>query len=276
MTKSTNYSKHSSLMTDLSLTPSPDHDSSLHHHDQDTVHHQQSVSRVVEESLSTPDDEGQDDDETSGHYNSPTGDNDDESMTPPFSPVADLNTSTCTTPAPASSTPPVQDNSATDIQHSFHDDILNLPSDLTDNMTRIMTPCSLPPKLINNNSSTGQSSLESPSYCSPSPVYSIPSPGSAFSIVISKRRESETWSISGDWWFSYQENNTKINHVSGYLVLHFLASFNVSFSILWNSWYISNLNHPSNLLNIIESVFIMLTSELCCDTVLVKNIWFTK
>ena len=179
-------------MTDLSLTPSPDHDSSLHHHDQDTVHHQQSVSRVVEESLSTPDDEGQDDDETSGHYNSPTGDNDDESMTPPFSPVADLNTSTCTTPAPASSTPPVQDNSATDIQHSFHDDILNLPSDLTDNMTRIMTPCSLPPKLINNNSSTGQSSLESPSYCSPSPVYSIPSPGSAFSIVISKRRESET------------------------------------------------------------------------------------
>ena len=183
-------------MTDLSLTPSPDHDSTLHHHDhyhdQDTVHHQQSVSRVVEESLSTPDDEGQDDDETSGHYNSPTVDNDDESMTPPFSPVAELNTSTCTTPAPASSTPPVQDNSATDIQHSFHDDILNLPSDLTDNMTRIMTPCSLPPKLINNNSSTGQSSLESPSYCSPSPVYSIPSPGSAFSIVISKRRESET------------------------------------------------------------------------------------
>ena len=53
---------------------------------------------------------------------------------------------------------------------------------------------------INNNSRTVQDviltciseNIASPSYCAPSPVYSIPSPGSAFSIVISKRRDSES------------------------------------------------------------------------------------
>jgi len=49
---------------------------------------------------------------------------------------------------------------------------------------------------INNNSRSVEdvilTCVTSPPYSSPSPVYSIPSPGSAFSIVISKRRDSES------------------------------------------------------------------------------------
>lgn len=44
---------------------------------------------------------------------------------------------------------------------------------------------------INNNLVASSPGLASP-YCSPSPAYSIPSPGSAFSVVISRRRESES------------------------------------------------------------------------------------
>ena len=73
-TKSLQYSKHSSLMTDLSLTPSPDN-SAEEPDSSSSV--QQSVSRVVEESLSTPQDP--EEDVTSAHYNSPAGDQDDES-----------------------------------------------------------------------------------------------------------------------------------------------------------------------------------------------------
>ena len=76
-----------------------------------------------------------------------------------------------------------------------HRDILGLQGPASSSSLSLsldLPTCSSTPKPgINNNLVTSSPGLASP-YCSPSPAYSIPSPGSAFSVVISRRRESES------------------------------------------------------------------------------------
>ena len=216
-TGSQHYSKHSSLLTDLSLSPSPptsEHqevnddnnednilEDNINDDDIDSlaanVSHQESslgssddVKHVDDDILTTPlnDDTSlqglntPEDDPSSPHYNTPEESQEQEQS------------STCPTSAKTiTSTTPVQQH-----QYSFHPDILNLEQNLPPSPL-------LPPKpsTINNNKTPvtpsgslgspgyGPPPYGSPSYCSQSPAYSIPSPGSAFSVVISRRRESE-------------------------------------------------------------------------------------
>ena len=254
---SQHYSKHSSLLTDLSLTPSPptneplpapvsaDTDSSdvSKYHDPgqgegadedsldanlstSTTHRDQSslgstedslnlpepglLSRTVEESLETPQYLQDSELPSLGHQDqfssTPDPDTDPEAeilYSPHFNtpePAQDTAASSATTRTcpPATSASLVQAQDTPDLSlaataSSFHhdpEDILNLSSP-TSTISMSSKPLS-----INNNlaSSAGAPGLvqDSPSYCSASPVYSIPSPGSAFSIVISRRRESES------------------------------------------------------------------------------------
>ena len=209
---SQHYSKHSSLLTDLSLSPSPP--TSEHHEVNDennendnindddidsltaNVSHQESsldssddVKHDNDDILTTPlnDDTSlqglntPEDDPSSPHYNTPEESQELEQS------------STCPTTTTTTSTTPVQHQ-----HYSFHPDILNLEQNLPPSPL-------LPPKpsTINNNKTPvtpsgslgspgyGAPPYGSPSYCSQSPAYSIPSPGSAFSVVISRRRESE-------------------------------------------------------------------------------------
>ena len=144
------YSKHSSLLTDLSLTPSPPE------HQLSTPpllsQPQQSDSRE-ENSTDQPDTRPAED------YKKP--DNTQQSFAPEEQ-------STCL--------------NITEVQEE--------PEEAEETESSPAKSSS-----INNNSRSVQDVILtciSPSYCSPSPVYSIPSPGSAFSIVISRRRDSES------------------------------------------------------------------------------------
>ena len=210
---SQHYSKHSSLLTDLSLTPSPpahlpnpesrdvdtpDHDDNVDtpDHDNDEDHSGNDpddsdgsrstasssdassyiapVSRTVEESLTTPQDIRCEEElpaDLSADLNADLTDDltDDLSSASPHFNTPELATdlsilSTCTETRHASS------------HTSSHTSAPGASS--------TPKPCSI------NNNLVG-ASTPSP-YCSPSPVYSIPSPGSAFSVVISRRRESES------------------------------------------------------------------------------------
>jgi len=232
-TSSQHYSKHSSLLTDLSLTPSPptntlpqeentqppiDDDDEIDDDDNDdddedsldanvssSTHDQSSLdsteelfhlpepgvlSRTMGESLSTPQ-ELPDPPSTHHQFSTPEPDPE-EAISPHFN-----------TPEPAIEEAPNISSTcvnltSTPVQTSnFHDDILRLCPDLSPAPSDTLHQSEisiLPPKSysINNNLGPSPGTPVSPSYCGQSPVYSIPSPGSAFSIVINRRRESES------------------------------------------------------------------------------------
>ena len=209
--QSVHYSKHSSLHTDLSLTPSPQQHPNINNQpDPEDVPESEEddlppstgfLSKTVEESLSTPQNIQEaesssqlsttedDSDASSPHFNTPEPAEDEVSTI----------SSTCITIHHSTPTT-VQDTDLTPhTDTSFHDDILNLSANINTSdlhTSPYIAPCSKPCTINNNlgpGSRTPCSSVhDSPSYCSPSPVYSIPSPGSAFSIVINRRRESES------------------------------------------------------------------------------------
>ena len=192
-------------MTDLSLTPSPpadqppsspksenqprDVDTPDNDNDDDSDDgskstsssssgssscHNQSPSRTVEDSLTTPQDIRCSEELT-----------DDLSQSPPASPHF-------TTPDFASEAEAVVDPGL-NISSFQHRDILGLqgPSSTSLSLSLDLPSSSSTPKPCSINNNLLGSPLASP-YCSPSPAYSIPSPGSAFSVVISRRRESES------------------------------------------------------------------------------------
>jgi len=139
-----NYSKHSSLLTDLSLTPSPRLSTPVN---TDKLTQPQPPPEPEPEPEPEPDTQ---------QPSNPSGSSEDPSSTCPRHQISQVDEAPDGTGAKASS---INNNSRT-----VQDVILTC---ISENIT-------------------------SPSYCAPSPVYSIPSPGSAFSIVISKRRDSES------------------------------------------------------------------------------------
>ena len=146
------YSKHSSLLTDLSLTPSP-----------------------PQPQLSTPPSTSQQEEE-------PPGSEPRDRVTPD-SPAADYNKPEDTQQSIA------QEEQSTCLK------LTQVQQQAEEEEAEETDSSSAKASTINNNSRSVQDVIltcVSPSYCSPSPVYSIPSPGSAFSIVISRRRDSES------------------------------------------------------------------------------------
>ena len=164
MKEKSQYSQHSSLLTDLSLTPSPKECS------------------VPQDSLSTPTnlsepdqvEPGLESDSLDGFTEQP------ETQQPavykkpdnPQNSIPSEERSTCL------NTTEVQEESADDQSSQAKASSINNNSS---SVQDVILSC------ISENIS-----VTSPEYCSPSPVFSIPSPGSAFSIVISKRRDSES------------------------------------------------------------------------------------
>lgn len=207
---SEHYSKHSSLHTDLSLTPSPqqhpnidnqpDPEDVLESGVDDPPPTTGFLSKTVEESLSTP----QNIQEPESSNQLSTTEDDSDTSSPHFNtpePSEDVSTisSTCITIRHSTPTTVQETDLTPHTDTSFHDDILNLSANINTSdlhNSPYIAPCSKPCTINNNlgpGSRTPCSSVhDSPSYCSPSPVYSIPSPGSAFSIVINRRRESES------------------------------------------------------------------------------------
>ena len=149
------YSKHSSLLTDLSLTPSP-----------------------PQPQLSTPP-------STSQPQEEPPGPEPRHQVTPD-SPAADYNKPEDTQQSIA------QEEQSTCLKLT---QVQQEEEEEEEEEAEETDSSSAKASSINNNSRSVQDVIltcVSPSYCSPSPVYSIPSPGSAFSIVISRRRDSES------------------------------------------------------------------------------------
>jgi len=219
LNQSEHYSKHSSLHTDLSLTPSPQQPLNINNQPdpEDSTENISSpdseeddhglpetgfISKTVEESLSTP--QNIQEPGSSNQLSNPEDDSDDSSPhfnTPEPEEPEEVSTisSTCITIRHSTPTTVQETNLTPQTDTSFHDDILNLSANINSSdlhNSPYITPCSKPCTINNNfgpGSRTPCSSIQdSPSYCSPSPVYSIPSPGSAFSIVINRRRESES------------------------------------------------------------------------------------
>ena len=209
---SQHYSKHSSLMTDLSLTPSP-------------PAHQPPSSPKPENQprdVDTPDNDDSDDGSKSTSSSSSssgsssfdhqpqsrTADDslttpqvircseeltDDISQSPPASPH--FNTPDLAVDPDLATEATVMVDPGLNLSSFQHRDILGLQGPASSSSLSLsldLPTCSSTPKPgINNNLVTSSPGLASP-YCSPSPAYSIPSPGSAFSVVISRRRESES------------------------------------------------------------------------------------
>ena len=158
--QSSQYSQHSSLLTDLSLTPSPPSKAPL--------------------SISTP-----------------------SNLSDPSLESEPRNESSTEQPSRPETQQPAVDN-----KHENQEQSAPVEEESTcrriseaqedDEQTDEGSPAKA--SSINNNTRSVQDviltciseNITSTSYCSPSPVYSIPSPGSAFSIVISKRRDSES------------------------------------------------------------------------------------
>ena len=158
--QSSQYSQHSSLLTDLSLTPSPPSKAPL--------------------SISTP-----------------------SNLSDPSLESEPRNESSTEPPSRPETQQPAVDN-----KHENQEQSAPVEEESTcrriseaqedDEQTDEGSPAKA--SSINNNTRSVQDviltciseNITSTSYCSPSPVYSIPSPGSAFSIVISKRRDSES------------------------------------------------------------------------------------
>ena len=153
------YSKHSSLLTDLSLTPSP-----------------------PQPQLSTPPSTSQQEEEPGPEP---------RDRVTPDSPAADYNKSEDTQQSIA------QEEQSTCLKLTQVQQQAEEEAEKAEEVEEVEETDSSSAKAstINNNSRSVQDVIltcVSPSYCSPSPVYSIPSPGSAFSIVISRRRDSES------------------------------------------------------------------------------------
>ena len=221
---SQHYSIHSSLLTDLSLTPSPPADQPL------CSPKPEKQSRDVDTSDNDDhddddDDHDADDDDSADRSNSTNGDSVNQSKSrssssssgssscnSQSSPLRTVVDSLLTTPpdtrcseeltddlsqspptSPHFNTPDALDP-AISVASFQHKDILGLqgPSSSSLSLSLDTLPCSSStPKPCSINNNLLCSPLPSP-YCSPSPAYSMPSPGSAFSLVISRRRESET------------------------------------------------------------------------------------
>ena len=203
---SQHYSKHSSLMTDLSLTPSP-------------PAHQPPSSPKPENQprdVDTPDNDDDDSDDdgskstsSSSSSGSSSFDNqppsrtaEDSLTTPQVIRCSEELTDDISQSPPASphfntpDTEGVMVDPALNLSSFQHRDILGLqgPASSSLSLSLDLPSSSSTPKPcsgINNNLVASSPGLASP-YCSPSPAYSIPSPGSAFSVVISRRRESES------------------------------------------------------------------------------------
>ena len=175
-TSEANYSKHSSLLTDLSLTPSP-----------------RLSTPVNTDKLSQP---------TPVDQPPPILDSGPEAEPPTqLSPVpttepehdtAEPDTAKPDTAEPNTAEPSKPGCPSEDPSSTCHHQLTEDQEETEGTAAKASS--------INNNSRTVQDliltcvseNITSPSYCAPSPVYSIPSPGSAFSIVISKRRDSES------------------------------------------------------------------------------------